>query len=74
MGISVWLLIPPGFYSHPLALIHYCRAEVTVAVTLERDLRSLDPGQLQWGVERIMDTGVESIGTANQAFVIDAQQ
>jgi hypothetical protein len=49
------------------------RAEVTVAVTLERDQRSLDPGQLQWGVERITDIGVATIGTANQAFVIDTQ-
>jgi hypothetical protein len=45
----------------------------TVAVTLERDQRSLDSGQLKWGVERIVDTGVESIGTANQSFVIDTQ-
>jgi len=49
------------------------RAEVTVAVTLERDQRGLDPGQLQWGVERITDTGVETMGTANQTFVIDTQ-
>ena len=44
-----------------------------VAVTLERIRRSLDPGQLQWGVEKITDTSVETVGTAKQAFVIDTQ-
>jgi hypothetical protein len=44
--------------------------EVVVNVKLERVQRSLDPAQLQWGVEKITDTGVETVGTAKQAFVI----
>jgi hypothetical protein len=49
------------------------QADVTVAVTLQRLRRSLDPAQLQWGVEKITETRVETIGTAKQTFVIDAQ-
>lgn len=44
--------------------------EVVVTVKLERVQRVLDPAQLQWGVEKITDTGVETVGTAKQAFVI----
>ena len=45
-------------------------SEVIVAVTLQREQRSLDPGQLQWGIEKTMDTRLETVGTAKQAFVI----
>ena len=47
------------------------RSEVTIAVTLEREHRSLDPSQLQWGIEKILDTRMETVGTAKQAFVIE---
>jgi hypothetical protein len=49
------------------------RADVVVRVKLERVQRSLDPAQLQWGVEKIAKTGIETVGTATQAFVIDTQ-
>jgi hypothetical protein len=48
------------------------RFEVTVAATLERELRSLDPGQLQWGIEKVIETRLETVGTAKQSFVIEA--
>ena len=44
---------------------------MVVAVTLEREQRTLDPGQLQWGVEKTIDVGVESVGAAKQRFVIE---
>ena len=47
--------------------------EVVVTVKLERVQRSLDPAQLHWGVEKITDTRVETVGTAQQAFVIATQ-
>jgi hypothetical protein len=47
------------------------RDEVVVAVTLEREHRSLDPAQLQWGIEKVTDRRVERIGTTRQAFVIE---
>lgn len=47
------------------------RSEVIVHVTLERERRKLDPAQLQWGVEKPLETRVETVGTARQAFTID---
>ena len=47
------------------------RTEVIVAVTLECQQRSLDPGQLQWGIEKTIDTHLETVGTAKQIFVIE---
>jgi len=49
------------------------RGEVIVAVILEREQRSLDEGQLRWGVEKIIDTRVEAVGTAKQTFVIETK-
>jgi hypothetical protein len=49
------------------------RSEVIVAVTLDREQRSLDPDRLQWGVEKVVGAGMESIGTARQSFVIETE-
>jgi hypothetical protein len=46
-------------------------AEVVVAVTLERDLRRLDEAALKWGIEKVVSTGTETVGTATQRFVIE---
>jgi hypothetical protein len=47
------------------------RAEIVVAVKLERERRKLDPAALQWGIEKSLDNGVETVGTAKQSFVIE---
>ena len=47
------------------------RSNVIVAVTLKREQRSLDPGQLQWGVEKTIGTSTETVGTAKQEFEIE---
>jgi hypothetical protein len=47
------------------------REEVIVVVTLQREHRSLDPQQLQWGVEKAIDSRVETAGTAKQTFVVE---
>jgi hypothetical protein len=47
------------------------RSEVIVGVELAREQRSLDPGLLQWGVEKTMGTSIETVGTAQQRFVIE---
>ena len=49
------------------------REEVVVAVTLQHEHRRLDPAQLQWGSEKITDSRVENVGTAQQAFVIETK-
>ena len=47
------------------------RSEVTVSVTLESERRSLDQGQLQWGIERSTGSRRETVGIARQTFVIE---
>jgi hypothetical protein len=47
------------------------RSEVVVTVTLERERRELDPAALQWGIEKSIDSGVDTVGTAKQRFVIE---
>jgi hypothetical protein len=47
------------------------RSDVVVAVTLEREFRTLDPAQLQWGIEKIAETRLETVGTAKQTFIIE---
>jgi hypothetical protein len=49
------------------------RTEVVVSITLERARRNLDPAQLQWGVEKILETGIETVGIAKQAFAVEAK-
>jgi len=44
---------------------------VVVAVDLEHQQRRLDPGQLQWGVEKILDNTTETVGIAKQEFEIE---
>jgi hypothetical protein len=47
------------------------KTEVVLGVTLERDKRRLDGESLKWGVEKIVSTGTEEIGSTTQSFVID---
>jgi hypothetical protein len=47
------------------------KSEVVIAVTLERDQRRLDPEALKWGVEKVVSSGTETVGSATQRFVID---
>jgi hypothetical protein len=44
--------------------------EVVVSVTLERDVRRLDEAALQWGIEKVVSTGTETVGSAIQRFVV----
>lgn len=49
------------------------KAEVVVAVALQRDMRRLDGEALKWGVEKIVSSGTEEVGTSTQSFVIDVR-
>jgi hypothetical protein len=48
------------------------KSEVVVGVTLEREKRRLDGDALKWGVEKIVSTGTDEVGSATHTFVIDA--
>jgi hypothetical protein len=43
------------------------------SVTLERDLRRLDGEALKWGHEKVVASGLESVGSSTQSFVIDVR-
>jgi hypothetical protein len=47
------------------------KAEVIVDVTLERELRRLDGEALKWGVEKVAEAGVETVGSARQRLVLE---
>jgi hypothetical protein len=47
------------------------RAEVVVAVTLERPLRRLKEDDLKWGREQVISSGTETLGSTKQSFAID---
>jgi hypothetical protein len=47
------------------------RAEVTVTVTLDRQVRRLDEAILRWGNEKVLSVDTERVGVATQNFIID---
>ncbi|HET6250038.1 MAG TPA: hypothetical protein VFE47_20270 [Tepidisphaeraceae bacterium] len=53
---------------------HAGKVEVVVTATIDRGTRTLDERQLVWGVEKILSTGTERVGTATQKFSIDVAQ
>ena len=47
------------------------KAEVSVAATIDRDVRILDEGTLKWGNEKVASVKKEKVGSAVQSFVIE---
>jgi hypothetical protein len=45
--------------------------EVVLSATLERDVRRLDEEALKWGIEKVVSSGTETVGSATQSFVIE---
>ncbi len=50
------------------------KAEVAVKVVLERESRRLDEKSLVWGIEKVLSTTTEQVGTSIQRFVIEVQR
>lgn len=46
------------------------RADVVVAIRLEREVRQLDEPVLAWGNEKVLSTSIECVGAATQDFTI----
>jgi hypothetical protein len=42
--------------------------EVELSVTIDREVRKLDPGVLQWGSEKVLPTATERVGVATRKF------
>ena len=49
------------------------KAEVEIAVTIDRQVRNLDEKTLAWGNEKVVSTNTDRVGTATQKFVIDVR-
>ena len=47
--------------------------EVTVTVTIDREVRKLDEKALAWGNEKVLSTSTERVGGATEKFVIKVQ-
>jgi hypothetical protein len=47
------------------------KADVTVTVTIDRQMRKLDEAVLRWGNEKVLSVNTEPVGAATQKFVID---
>ncbi|NLW49482.1 MAG: hypothetical protein GXY85_01385 [Candidatus Brocadiaceae bacterium] len=47
------------------------RADVVVTVTIDRQVRTVDPGVLVWGNERVIERGTERVGTDTRRFTIE---
>jgi hypothetical protein len=49
------------------------KVEVTVTATIDRKVRKLDEKALVWGIEKVLATTTERVGTATQRFDVDVQ-
>ncbi|MBI3469494.1 MAG: hypothetical protein HY000_41360 [Planctomycetes bacterium] len=47
------------------------KSEVVIAVTLQRDFRRLDEEALKWGIEKVVSSGTETVGSSTQSFIIE---
>jgi hypothetical protein len=50
------------------------RADVEVAVAIDREVRSLDEKVLAWGNEKVLSTSSVRVGGATQQFAIDVKR
>jgi hypothetical protein len=49
------------------------KVKVTVAATIDRQVRKLDEKALTWGNEKVLGTASEHVGSATHTFVIEVQ-
>jgi hypothetical protein len=47
--------------------------EVAITATIDRQVRKLDQNALGWGVEKVLSTSVERVGTTTRKFIITVQ-
>jgi hypothetical protein len=66
-----WLKIDAGTGMLSGVPGHAGKVDVVVTATIDRDVRSLDLGQLSWGVEKVLSTATQRVGVATQQFTID---
>ena len=47
------------------------KVDVAVTVTIDREVRKLDDGRLGWGVEKVISTSSERVGSAVRKYSIE---
>jgi hypothetical protein len=45
--------------------------DVAVTVTIDQEVRKLDDGRLGWGVEKVISTSTERVGSATRKYSIE---
>ena len=50
------------------------KIDVKVTVTIDREVRKLDDGTLGWGIERVVSTSTERVGSATRRFSIEVDR
>ncbi|OAI47713.1 hypothetical protein AYO44_09120 [Planctomycetaceae bacterium SCGC AG-212-F19] len=69
-----WLKIDPatGLLSGTPAATG--RVDVAITVTIDQEVRKLDDGALGWGVEKVISTSTERVGSATRRYVIEVSR
>jgi hypothetical protein len=49
------------------------KVAVTVTATIDSKVRKLDEKALVWGIEKVLATTIDRVGTATQRFVVDVR-
>jgi hypothetical protein len=47
------------------------KVDVAITVTIDQELRKLDDGRLGWGVEHVISTSTERVGSATRTYSIE---
>ena len=47
---------------------------MAVTVTIDQEVRKLDDGRLGWGVEKVISTSTERVGSDTRKFSIEVER
>jgi hypothetical protein len=50
------------------------RVDVAITVTIDQEVRKLDDGALGWGIEKVISTSTERVGSATRRYVIEVSR
>ena len=50
------------------------KVDVAVTVTIDQEVRKLDDGRLGWGVEKVISTSTERVGSATRRYSIEVSR
>jgi len=48
--------------------------DVAVTATIDQEVRKLDDGRLGWGVEKVLSTSIERVGSATRKFSVEVSR